>query len=59
MPIWLAMGRGHDTGVYLSLEYMSAVNAAHHDFGACRNNALKLAESLPDRNHINCTMITG
>ena len=59
MPIWLAMGGGHDKGVYPSSKYMSAVNAAHLDCGACGNNALKLAESFPDRNHINCIMITG
>ena len=35
------------------------VNAAYLDCGACGNNVLKLAESFPDRNHINCTMITG
>ena len=42
--------------------YVGAIqpaNAAYLDCGACGNSVLKLAESFPDRNHINCTMITG
>ena len=35
------------------------INAAHLACGACGNNVLKSAESFPDRNHINCTIITG
>ena len=35
------------------------VNAAHLACGARGNNVLKLAESFPGKNHINCTMITG
>ena len=58
------MGGGHDKRAYpyLAHYYVGAiqpVNAAHLDFGACGNNVLKLVESFPDRNHINCTMITG
>ena len=58
------MGGGHDKGVYPYLEHnyvvaIQPVNAAHFDCGACRSNALKLVESFPDRNHENCTMITG
>ena len=42
--------------------YVGAIqlaNAAYLDCGACGNNVLKLAESFTDRNHINCTKITG
>ena len=57
-------GRGHDKRAYLYLIgiYVGAIqraNAAYLDCGACGNNVLKLAESFPDRNHINCTKITG
>ena len=55
-------GRGHDKRAYPYLAYNGAVqpdNAAYLDRGACGNNVLKLAESFPDRNHINCTKITG
>ena len=56
-------GRGHDKKAYPYLAYMlvqfEPVNAAYLDCGACGNNVLKSAESFPDRNHINCTMITG
>ena len=52
----------HDKGAYPYLAYMlvqfEQVNAAYLDCGACGNNVLKLAKSFPDRNHINCTMIT-
>ena len=65
--VWLAMGGGMIKGRILTCSiYVGAiqpVNAAHLDCGAywspCGNNVLKLAESFPDRNHINCTMITG
>ena len=49
-------------GVSLLGIYVGAIqlaNAAYLDCRACGNNVLKLAESFPDRNHINCTMITG
>ena len=56
-------GRGHDKRAYPYLAYMlvqfEPVNAAYLDCGACENNVLKLADSFPKRNHINCTMITG
>ena len=56
-------GGGHDKkGVSLLGIYVSAnqpVNAAHLDCEAYGNNVIKLAESFPDRNHINCTMTTG
>ena len=56
-------GRGHDKRAYPYLAYMlvqfEPVNAAYLDCGDCGNNVLKLAESFSDRNHINCTMITG
>ena len=35
------------------------LTSAYLDCGACGNSVLKLAESFPERNHINCTMITG
>ena len=50
------------SGFFLPPLYVSEiqpVNAAYLDCGACGNNVLKLAELFPDRNHINCTMITG
>ena len=49
-------------GVSLLGIYVGAIqpaNAAYLDCGACGNSVLKLAESFPDRNHINCAMITG
>ena len=56
-------GRGHDKMSYPYLAYMldqfEPVNATYLDCRACGNNVLKLAESFPDRNHINCIMITG
>ena len=57
-------GRGHDKRAYISLlgiivGAIQPANAAYLECGACRNNVLKLAESFPDRNHIDCTMITG
>ena len=57
-------GRGHDKRAYSYLAYMLVqfncmANAAYLDCGVCGNNVLKLAESFPDRNHINCTKITG
>ena len=59
----LAMGGGMIKGRILCLAYIvgaiQLTNAAYFDCGACGNNVLKLAESFPDRNHINCTMITG
>ena len=57
------MGGEHDKRVYPYLAYnvgaIQLANAAYLDCGACGNSVLKLAESFPDRNHINCTMITG
>ena len=62
MCVLLAMGGEHDKRACPYLAYMlvqfEPVNAAYLDCGACGNNVLKLAESLPDRNHINYTMIT-
>ena len=62
MCVLLAMRSGHDKRAYPYLAYMlvqfELVNAAYLDCGACGNNVLKLAESFPDRNPINCTMIT-
>ena len=56
-------GSWHDKRAYPCLAYyvgaIQLANAAYLDCGACGNNVLKLAESIPDRNHINCTMITG
>ena len=61
--VWLAMGGEHDKRVYPYLAYMlvqfNRLRLHYPDCGACGNNVLKLAESFPDRNHINCTMITG
>ena len=63
MCVWLAMGGEHAKRVYPYFSiYVGAIqpaNAAYLDCGACGNSVLKLAESFPDRNHINCTMITG
>ena len=56
------MGGGMTKGRILTGIYVGAIqptNAVHLDCGACGNNVLNLAESFPDRNHINCTMITG
>ena len=59
------MRGGHDKRAYPYLAYnnyvgaIQPVNVAHPDCGACGNNVLKSAESFPDNNHINCTMITG
>ena len=44
-------------GIYAGA--IQPVNAAHLDCGTSGNNVLKSAESFPDKNHINCTMITG
>ena len=57
-------GRGHGKRAYpyLVYNYVGAIqpaNAAYLGCGACGNNVLKLAKPFPDRNHINCTMITG
>ena len=57
-------GRGHGKRAYpyLAYNYVGAIqptNAAYLDCGACGNSVLHLVESFPDRNHINCTMITG
>ena len=61
--VWLAMGGEHYKRVYLYLDYMlvqfNRLMLHYLVCGACGNNVLKLAESFPDRNHINCTMITG
>ena len=58
--VWLAMGGEHDKRVHVSLlDAIQPVNAAYLECGACGNSVLKLAESFPERNHVNCTMITG
>ena len=61
--VLLAMGGGMIKWRIPYLAYMlvqfEPANAAYLDCGDCGNNVLKLAESFPDRNHINCTMITG
>ena len=61
--VWLAMGGEHHKRVYPYLAYMlvqfNRLMLNYLDCGACGNSVLKLAESFPDRNHINCTMITG
>ena len=45
-------------GIYVGK--IQQANAAYLGCGtACGNNVLKLAESFPYRNHINCTKITG
>ena len=53
------MGEEHDKKVVSLLGAIQPANAAYLDCGACGNSVLKLAESFPDRNHINSTMITG
>ena len=61
--VWLVMGGEHDKRVYPYLAYMlvqfNRLMLHYLDCGACGNSVLKLAEPFPDRNHINCTMITG
>ena len=50
-------GRRSLLGIYVGA--IQLANAAYLDCGARGNNVLKSAESFPDRNHINCTKITG
>ena len=52
------MVKGRTLTWHIMLVQFKPVNAAYFDCGAC-GNVWKLAESFPDRNHINCTMITG